>query len=280
MSADRQGPGLGPPDASGAPPAAHGTEPPTHETTPAAHGAPAAGGAATPVAAVLFDLDGTLLDTARDLADALNELRRQERLAPLPPEQIRCFVSHGAAALVRLSFPDVPEVRFLALRDRLLEIYSRSLAVHTRPFDGMPTVLEYLERHELPWGVVTNKSHALAAPLLEAVGLAERARVLVGGDTLAERKPHPLPLLYAAERLHVTPVETVYVGDAERDVLAARAAGMRVIVACFGYIGPAEDPRAWPADAWADSPLEILEWLRRQPLGSRATGGDSTAAAT
>ena len=225
---------------------------------------------------MLFDLDGTLLDTARDLADALNELRRQERLAPLASERIRCFVSHGSAALVRLAFPDVSEARFLALRDRLLEIYSRSLAVHTRPFEGMPALLEYLERQALPWGVVTNKPHALAAPLLEAVGLAERTGVLVGGDTLPERKPHPRPLLYAAEQLHVNPAATVYVGDAERDVLAAQAAGMRAIVACFGYIGPADDPRSWPAAAWAASPLEILDWLRRQPQRGPAALADST----
>jgi N-acetyl-D-muramate 6-phosphate phosphatase len=237
---------------------------------------PPAREAVAPVAAMLFDLDGTLLDTAQDLADALNELRRQERLGPLAPERIRCFVSHGSAALVHLAFPDVPERRFIALRDRLLEIYAGSLAVHTRPFDGIAALLEHLELHSVPWGVVTNKPHALAAPLLEAVGLADRARVLVGGDTLPERKPHPRPLLYAAEQLRVKPGETVYVGDAERDVLAARAAGMRAIVACFGYIGPADDPRAWPAEAWADSPLEILEWLRRQPPRGRAALADST----
>jgi N-acetyl-D-muramate 6-phosphate phosphatase len=231
------------------------------------------------VAAVLFDLDGTLLDTARDLADALNELLVQEHRAPLAPERIRSFVSHGSAALVRLAFPSVPERRFLELRDRLLEIYSASLAAHTRPFDGIPALLEHLERRAIPWGVVTNKPYSLAAPLLEAVGLAERAGVVVGGDSLPERKPHPRPLLYAAQQLRADPAETVYVGDAERDMLAARAAGMRAVVACFGYIGPADDPRAWPADAWADSPLEILEWLRRQPLRGAASP-DSSAAAT
>ncbi len=212
---------------------------------------------------MLFDLDGTLLDTAHDLADALNELRRREGLEPLALARIRDFVSHGSSALVRLAFPRVSESEFLSLRDRLLEIYGGALAVHTRPFEGMLELLEHLERERTPWGVVTNKPQSLAEPLLEALGLARRAAVIVGGDTLPERKPHPLPLLYAAGRLGVAPAETVYVGDAERDVLAARAAGMRAVVACFGYIGPAEDPHAWPADAWVASPRELLEWLRR-----------------
>ncbi len=213
--------------------------------------------------AALFDLDGTLLDTAGDLAQALNELRRQEGLDPLEFERIRVLVSHGASALVRLAFPRASESEFLSLRDRLLELYGTALAVHTRPFEGMLEVLEHLERSRMPWGIVTNKSHALAEPLLAALGLARRAGVIVGGDTLPERKPHPRPLLYAAERLGVSPAETVYFGDAERDVLAARAAGMQAVVACFGYIGPAENPRTWPADAWVASPHELLDWLKR-----------------
>lgn len=220
--------------------------------------------------AMLFDLDGTLLDTARDLADALNELRRQEGLEALDLARVRDFVSHGSSALVRIAFPRAPETEFLALRDRLLEIYGAALAVHTRPFDGIPQLLEELERRGIPWGVVTNKPYSLAQPLLQALSLSERAGILVGGDTLPERKPHPRPLLYAAERLGVPPAETVYVGDAERDMLAARAAGMRAVVACFGYIGPAEDPRAWPADAWVHSPLAIIEWLQSAPAPAAA----------
>ena len=213
--------------------------------------------------AVLFDLDGTLLDTAHDLAQALNELRREQALAPLPFGRIRNFVSHGSSALVRLAFPDADEREFLALRDRLLEIYRAALAVYTVPFEGMLELLERLEREGLPWGIVTNKPAFLTEPLLEQLALRERAGAIVSGDTLAERKPHPAPLLYAARQLGVAPVSSVYVGDAERDVLAARAAGMRALVACFGYIGPEESPRAWPADAWVDSPLEIYEWLQQ-----------------
>ncbi len=212
--------------------------------------------------AVLFDLDGTLLDTARDLTDALNELRRQEGLAALAFPQVRNLVSHGASALVRLAFPDASEGEFLSFRDRLLELYRSGLAVHTLPFEGMPELLERLDRQGVRWGIVTNKPGFLTEPLLERLALRHRAGVIVSGDTLAERKPHPLPLLHAARRLGVAPSSSVYVGDAERDVLAARAAGMRAVVACFGYIGPEERPRDWPADAWVHSPLEIYEWLR------------------
>jgi N-acetyl-D-muramate 6-phosphate phosphatase len=212
--------------------------------------------------AVLFDLDGTLLDTAHDLADALNELRRQEGLAALPFPRIRNLVSHGSNALVRLGFPDANDAQFQALRERLLQIYRRALAVHTVPFKGMLELLARLESERVLWGVVTNKPGFLTEPLLEQLGLRHRAGVIVSGDTLTERKPHPLPLLHAAERLGVAPSTSAYVGDAQRDVLAARAAGMRAVVACFGYIGPEETPHAWPADAWVHSPLEIYDWLR------------------
>lgn len=213
--------------------------------------------------AVLFDLDGTLLDTAEDLAQALDRLRREEGLEPLAHRRVRGFVSHGSSALVRLAFPSAPEPQFLRLRARLLELYGSALAVHTRPFPGTLELLERIERRGLRWGVVTNKPAALTGPLLTALGLGSRAGVVVSGDTLPERKPHPRPLLHAALQLEVAPSECVYVGDAERDVLAAKAAGMRAVVACFGYLAPEDDPRAWPADAWVDSPLEIDVWLRR-----------------
>lgn len=229
---------------------------------------------AVPLEAVLFDLDGTLLDTALDLAAALNALRAEEGLAPLDPQRIRGYVSHGASTLVRLSFAEVSQARFLALRGRLIAIYAGALAVHTQLFEGMEAVLEHLERNALPWGVVTNKPYALATRLLQALGLGNRVGVLVGGDTFPERKPHPRPLLHAAQQLRVTPAHTVYVGDAERDMLAARAAGMRAIVARFGYIAPDDDPQAWPADVWADSPLEILAWLRRTVAPTADAGTD------
>lgn len=219
--------------------------------------------------AVLFDLDGTLLDTAADLANALDALCRENGIEPLGYERIRGFVSHGASVLVRLAFPSAPEPRFMRLRDRLLELYGAALAVHTRPFPGMLDLLARIERAGMRWGIVTNKPAAFTEPLLRAVGLWARAAVVVSGDTLPERKPHPRPLLHAAWQLGVEPRECVYMGDAERDVLAAQAAGMHPVVACFGYLGPVDDPRSWPAEAWVDSPLGLLDWLE-QPAPAEA----------
>ncbi|MGH8149100.1 MAG: phosphoglycolate phosphatase [Steroidobacteraceae bacterium] len=243
-----------------------------------------AGTFAAGIRALLFDLDGTLLDTAGDLSHALNELLAREGRAPLDPARIRCHVSQGASALVRLGFPHATDAEFQALRGGLLAIYRGALAVHTRPFEGIPELLDHLERHGMPWGVVTNKPYAFAVPLLEALGLARRAAVIVGGDTLPEHKPHPRPLLHAAERIGVTPAETAYVGDARGDMLAARAAGMRAVAACFGYLQPGENPREWPADAWIDSPREILDWLRSgapaAPAPTAATPGAPAAPAS
>jgi N-acetyl-D-muramate 6-phosphate phosphatase len=211
--------------------------------------------------AVLFDLDGTLLDTAPDMVGALNTLREERSFPPLPFAAARPQVSHGAAALVRLGFPEVPAPDREALRVRFLELYSDRIADETRPFERVPELLGMLERAGIPWGVVTNKPAWLTDPLLQALGLSRRAQVVVSGDTLAERKPHPLPLLHAAQLLGLAPAECLYVGDAARDVQAARAAGMQVIVALFGYIDPLEMPRDWPADGWISSPLELLDWL-------------------
>ena len=211
--------------------------------------------------AVLLDLDGTLLDTAPDMVGAMNELRREESLDPLPFEQGRRLVSHGATALVRLAFPKAAEPEFTALRERFLQIYSRRVCVETTIYEGVSESLGRLESAGIAWGVVTNKPSWLAKPLLERLALRQRAGVLVCGDTVAERKPHPAPLLLGANRLSVAPEECTYIGDAERDVLAARAAGMKVFVAMFGYIGVDERPMAWPATGWLDTPKAMCSFL-------------------
>jgi N-acetyl-D-muramate 6-phosphate phosphatase len=213
------------------------------------------------LAAVLFDLDGTLLDTAPDLARALNALRCEQGLAPLAFEAIRGWVSHGSSALVNLGFPQATEAEFLALRARLLELYRADLARETRPFAGVPELLADIERRGMRWGIVTNKPGWLTLPLLETLGLSARAGTVVSGDSLPERKPHPAPLRYAAAQLAVAPAACLYVGDAERDVEAARAAGMRVVVACFGYMSPSDRPREWPADGWIEHAAELRRWL-------------------
>jgi phosphoglycolate phosphatase len=210
---------------------------------------------------VLFDLDGTLLDTARDMAEALNRVRIAEGLERLPYERIRPLVSHGAPRLIRLAFGEPEPDRYERLRARFLDCYRAALAVHTRLFDGFDTVLDAIERAGLRWGVVTNKPGWLAAPLLQELGLAARCGCVVAGDTLAERKPHPLPLLHAAGLLALEPRECAYLGDAERDVQAARNAGMIPLVAGFGYLGDGEDPADWRPDAIFARPEELLGWL-------------------
>jgi phosphoglycolate phosphatase len=214
------------------------------------------------IRAVLFDLDGTLLDTAPDLASAINELRREKGLDPLPFNEVRPLVSHGARALVRLAFPQHGSgVVFEELRTRFLDIYRGRLSVQTRPYEGLLDALGDLESGGIAWGVVTNKPGWLTEPLLEQLALRDRAGVVVSGDTLPERKPHPAPLLHAAHSLGVAPAQCIYVGDAERDVLAARAAGMDVFVALFGYLSADEHPKDWPANGWLDSPQALARLL-------------------
>ncbi|HEU4531888.1 MAG TPA: phosphoglycolate phosphatase, partial [Steroidobacteraceae bacterium] len=193
--------------------------------------------AGRPIRAVLLDLDGTLLDTAPDMANALNLLRRERGVPVLSYEAIRPHVSHGAAAMIRLGFPDAPDDEVVDLRGRFLELYREHLAGGTRLFDGFESVLATLEGRGVPWGIVTNKPAFLTEPLLAALGLEKRAACVVSGDTVAQRKPHPAPMLHAAKLIAHEPAHCLYVGDAQRDVQAARAAGMRVVVALFGYLG-------------------------------------------
>jgi len=210
---------------------------------------------------VLFDLDGTLLDTAADMAQALNRLLVAEGFDALPFERIRPLVSHGAPRLIRLGFGEPEAAHYESLRVRFLDFYRAALSVHTRLFEGFEEVLEALEYAGLPWGIVTNKPGWLTNPLLEELGLAARCGCVVSGDTLAERKPHPLPLLHAAALIKLEPRDCIYLGDAERDVQAARKAGMIPLVAGFGYLNEGEDPAAWQPDGVLGRPEDLLDWL-------------------
>ncbi len=216
----------------------------------------------SPIRAVLFDLDGTLLDTAPDLVRALNEVRREQGREPLPFDLARTQVSHGSSGLIRLGFPDLAGDALETLRLRLLDLYSLNLAAGTRLFEGCQQVLDHLAANGLPWGIVTNKPAFLTQPLLALLKLEHLAACVVSGDTLPQRKPHPAPLLLAASQLRIEPPRCLYVGDAERDVQSARAAGMPVLVARYGYLGPADDPVRWEPDGHIDSPLQILDYLR------------------
>lgn len=210
---------------------------------------------------VLFDLDGTLLDTAPDMVGALNELRMLEGIGPLPFASLRQHVSHGSARLVSVGFGLEAGDEYERLRQRFLDVYRARLASDTRPFDGIEAVLDAVESAGFAWGIVTNKPGWLTEPLLQELGLRERCACVVSGDTLPRRKPHPAPLLHAADALGLAPAHCTYVGDAERDIQAGRAAGMRTLVAAFGYLGDDDDPAAWGADGIVSTPREILGWL-------------------
>lgn len=215
-----------------------------------------------PIRAVLFDLDGTLLDTAPDLANALNHTLQQNGRDPLPYATIRRVVSHGGRALIELGFgaeDEVPE--FEQLRQQLLDHYRKNICRHTQLFPGMPELLETFQKRKIAWGVVTNKPGWLTQPLLREIGLLDKTGCVVSGDTLAERKPDPAPLIHASTLLGITPQACLYVGDAERDIAAGRNAGMKTLVALFGYLLENDQPEAWGADALIQTPAEILDWI-------------------
>ena len=217
------------------------------------------------IQAVLFDLDGTLAHTAPDLGLALNRLRGEEGLAPLPLGAILPVASSGARGLLDVGFGVTPEdPRFAELRDRFLEHYAGAVCVATRLFEGMPEVLDELERRSLKWGIVTNKSMRFTEPLVAALGLAARAACVVGGDTTPKLKPAPDPLLFAARAIGVAAGHCLYVGDDMRDVQAARAAGMPVIAAGYGYLSGG-DPHTWGADGVIAHPSETLNFVPDTP---------------
>ncbi|MEF3192987.1 MAG: phosphoglycolate phosphatase [Halothiobacillaceae bacterium] len=212
--------------------------------------------------AFLFDLDGTLVDTAPDMAGALNRLRAEHDLPELPYATIRPWVSHGAGALVKLGFGhDLEAERMEALRQRYLDIYAAQLCEDSALFPGMAEVLSALEAKGRAWGVVTNKPAFLTEPLLEGLGLRQRADCIVSGDTLPVRKPDPAPVRHACALLGLPEAACVMIGDAERDIVAARAAGCPSIAAAFGYLLEDDDPHAWGADAVVRHARELLAWI-------------------
>ncbi len=222
------------------------------------------------IQAVLFDLDGTLADTAPDMVGALNLLCREQGRDEISFATARPHVSHGSRALVNLGFPGATEADAARLVRRFLELYAGNLCVGTRLFAEMDEVLATLERQNIGWGIVTNKPAHLTDPLVVSLKLADRARCVISGDTLPERKPHAMPLLHASGLLSVSPEFCLYVGDAERDIIAGRAAGMRTLVASYGYIVEDENPAGWQADGLVGNPLGILDWLT---TGSTTQGG-------
>lgn len=216
---------------------------------------------ATALRAVLFDLDGTLADTAPDMARTVNAMRSARSLPPVPLEAVRPFVSRGARGMIGAAFGVTPEHgEFAAMREEFLAIYADNLCVDTRLFPEMEELLDLLDDRGLAWGVVTNKFERLARSVIDGLGIGARSAVLVGGDTCERAKPFPDPLLHAASVLSLAPSTVLYVGDDERDVQAARAAGMPVLAAAYGYLGDGPAPTRWGADAVVDSPAGIARW--------------------
>ena len=213
-----------------------------------------------PPRAILFDLDGTLADTAPDLAGAMNRLRLARGLQPTPYEQLRPVASAGARGLIGAAFGLKPDDDgYEELRVGFLDNYASALAVDSRLFDGIPALLDGLSSRGIAWGIVTNKAARFTEPLVRQIGL-EQAACVISGDTASHSKPHPAPLLEAARRMQVEPGQCWYVGDDLRDIQAGRAAGMLTIAAAWGYCGHAE-PATWQADRLIEKPLDLLSLL-------------------
>ena len=211
--------------------------------------------------ALLFDLDGTLADTAPDLIGAINRSRKKAGLSNISFEQLRPLVSLGIDTLVRHGFNTADQNVITEKKDEVLEDYKKNIALTTHLFEGFEKVLEELEHGGLPWGIVTNKPTYLTTALLDALDLKQLAACVIAGDTLSYSKPHPAPLLKAARDICVDPSDCLYVGDSESDVLAAKAAGMRVLVALYGYIGKHECPAKWGATGTILHPTDIIKWI-------------------
>jgi phosphoglycolate phosphatase len=214
------------------------------------------------VQAVLFDLDGTFADTAPDLAAALNHVRALRDLPPLPLEVLRPQASHGSIGLLKVGLNVTPESPdFEVFRHIFLEYYTQHICVDTTLFAGMAELITELELRSIAWGIVTNKPHRFTAPLMEALGYAQRAACLISGDTCAHAKPHPEPMLKACNLINVAPEHCLYLGDDKRDMEAANAAGMRGIIANYGYVSDNVSIENWNAQGSIDTPRQLLQYL-------------------
>lgn len=215
-----------------------------------------------PFTAVLFDLDGTLVDTAPDLAYALNTLLEQEGLDAIAYETIRPVASNGSPGLLSLGFGISPNHKdYPLLQQRFIKLYQDNITRETALFDGMEEVLTTLEKANIPWGIVTNKPAFLTEPLLEKLNLTHRAGCIVSADTTPFSKPHPAPMFHACDIIQHRPEHCLYIGDAARDIEAGKNANMQTIAALYGYIANNDNPAHWQADSSINHPRDILQWL-------------------
>ncbi len=216
------------------------------------------------IKALLFDLDGTLADTAPDLAYALNQTLIKAGRSPLPFEPIRALASNGSAPLIELGFgSDLDQAELERHRQQLLSIYLDNLTRETTLMPGMEPLLLQLEEQQLAWGVVTNKPARFTKPLMQQLGLSERASCIISGDTTAHSKPHPGPLLHASELIGLQPQQCIYLGDARRDIEAGKRAAMTTIACRFGYLAANDEIERWGADHIIDHPEEAVRWIGR-----------------
>ncbi|WKT61955.1 HAD-IA family hydrolase [Microbulbifer thermotolerans] len=228
--------------------------------------------------AVLFDLDGTLFDTAPDFIRVLNQLRREEQLPPLPDSEIRAVVSNGARALVTLGFgTDENHPTFEGLRQRLLDLYLAHLAEKTQPFPGIEPLLHRLSERGIAWGIVTNKPEAYTTRLMRAFSHLPTPGAVICPDHVANRKPDPEPILLACQQIGCRPEEAIYAGDHERDIAAGRAAGLPTIACSYGYIDNGDDPARWGADHLVHSAEEIWPLLQRHYIENSELGPFNTS---
>lgn len=210
--------------------------------------------------AILFDLDGTLLDTAPEFATCMNRLLTENAKEPITVEGLRPYVSHGVRGMLAFAFQKSPrDSGYDELYERFLHYYRESIGSQTYFFSGVPSLLEFVQKANLPWGIVTNKPTEFTLPLVQQFAPLNQALCVISGDSLSVSKPHPAPLLFAASHIGILPERCLYVGDARTDVVASRAAGMPCAIANYGYISTYEDATTWEADHYVDKPDQILK---------------------
>lgn len=216
-----------------------------------------------PLAAVFFDLDGTLLNTAPDLITALNQALLHFGFSSVSEPEITPFISYGALAMIEQSVPaHTDENRKNEILNWLIDYYENHIADFTQPYEGMLTILDTLDEHAIPWGIVTNKRERLAIPLMKALNLFERSACLICGDTTAHSKPHPEPMLAACKQVEVSAKQCIYIGDAQHDITAGNYVNMKTFAATYGFLKADDTPESWGADVLIDHPLQILDWIK------------------
>ncbi len=211
--------------------------------------------------AIFFDLDGTLVDTAPDMLAVLSNIQTKEGQKPIPYEVARQYVSNGSAGLINLAFPHESQTKKELLQQRFLDLYEESVCINSTLFPGLNLLLDKLDANKIPWGIITNKPERMTTPLVHALGISDRTRCVISGDTLPKRKPDPAPLRLASKKVGVSPNDSVYIGDAARDIEAGHNAGMQTIAVTYGYITENDDPTTWNADYIVDDSKKLAHML-------------------